>query len=294
MDRIFNMDNKFFVFMGRVADLILLNLYFVVSCIPIITIGPALTALHYVTMKMVKNEESYIFREYVKSFKQNFRQGVIINIIMIFTALLLFLDIRLVNSMAGSMARVLYCIFLAIGILYFMIWLYVYPVLAKFYNSIRNTFTNAFLMSIRHLPYTVLLALICIAPVAMVFLPSAQILNMLVLVFVLCGFSLIAFCNSFFYVKIFEKYIPKEETPASEETGLEEILTDEALPDGAAPCGAAAGTVLPYGAAAETALPEDAGADTASVDADSGNFPSGDKVPEQNGPEGEAAEHTPS
>lgn len=217
MDKIFSMDNKFFVFMGRVADLILLNLYFVVSCIPLITIGPALTALHYVTMKMVKNEESYIFRGYVKSFKQNFKQGVIIHIIMTATALLLFLDIRLVNHMGGSMAKVLYCVFLAIGILYLMIWIYIYPVLAKFYNTIRNTFTNSFLMAIRHLPYTIMMAAICIAPIALLFLPNAQILNYLILVFVLCGFSLIAFCNSFLFVRIFDKYIPKEEEQPSPE-----------------------------------------------------------------------------
>lgn len=222
MDRIFNMDNKFFVFMGRVADLILLNLYFVVSCIPIITIGPALTALHYITMKMAKNEESYIFRGYVKSFKENFKQGVIIHLIMSVTAILLFLDMRLVNNMTGNIARVLYCLFLAIGVLYFMIWLYIYPILAKFYNTIRNTFTNAFLMSIRHLPYTILMGLITIAPIAMLFLPSAQLVNYLILIFILCGFSLIAFCNAFLLVRIFSNYIPKEE----EETGTEELFPE--------------------------------------------------------------------
>ena len=46
MDRIFNMDNKFFTFMSRVADLIILNLLFLLCCIPIVTIGPAITAMY--------------------------------------------------------------------------------------------------------------------------------------------------------------------------------------------------------------------------------------------------------
>ena len=85
MNRIFNMDNKFFVFMGRVADLIILNLVCLVCCIPIITIGASLTALYYVTLKMVRNEESYIIKSFFKSFRENFKQSTIINVIMLYT-----------------------------------------------------------------------------------------------------------------------------------------------------------------------------------------------------------------
>ena len=62
MDRLFNMDNKFFTVMGRVADLIMLNVVFLICCLPIVTIGASLTALHYVTLKMARNEESSIIR----------------------------------------------------------------------------------------------------------------------------------------------------------------------------------------------------------------------------------------
>ena len=64
MNRFFSMDNKFFVFMGKVADLCLLNLICLVCCIPIVTAGASITALYYVTLKMVRNEESYIFRSF--------------------------------------------------------------------------------------------------------------------------------------------------------------------------------------------------------------------------------------
>ena len=56
MDRLFNMDNKFFTVMGRVADLIMLNVVFLICCLPIVTIGASLTALHYVTLKMARND----------------------------------------------------------------------------------------------------------------------------------------------------------------------------------------------------------------------------------------------
>ena len=55
MDRLFNMDNKFFVFMGRVADLIILNLLCILCCLPIVTAGASVTAMFYVTLKMARN-----------------------------------------------------------------------------------------------------------------------------------------------------------------------------------------------------------------------------------------------
>ncbi len=216
MDKLFNMDNKFFSFMGRAADLMMLNIVFIICCLPIVTIGASLTALHYVTLKMARNEESYIIRSFFKSFKQNFRQATIINIIMLAVGAILYFDLHVVNAMSGSMASVLHVLFIAFGIVYFVIFLYLYPVLAKFYNTIKHTFRNAFLMSIRHLPYTVLMALITAAPVAIFFIPTVQVQSTVLLLFVLMGFSLEAFINDHFLVKIFDNYIIEEPDAASD------------------------------------------------------------------------------
>lgn len=211
--------------MGRVADLIILNLLCIVCCIPIITAGASITAMFYVTLKMVRNEESYIVRSFFKSFKENFKQATIIHLIMLVTALLLFFDIRIVNQLQGGMYQVLFVVFMAFTLLYLMIFLYIYPILSKFYNTIKATFTNAFLMSIRHLPYTVLMLIITAVPVALLFIPDARIMSTLLMLFVLIGFATIAYCNSFFLVKIFDNYIPKEEEP---EDSLDSI---DKLPD---------------------------------------------------------------
>lgn len=217
MGRFFNMDNKFFVFMGRIADLCMLNILCIVCCIPVITAGASLTALYYVTMKMVRNEESYIFRSFFKSFKQNFKQATVINLIMLAAAALLYLDTRITKAMADPMGKILTMIFALFTMIYLIILLYLYPVLAKFYNSIKNTFKNALLMGIRHLPYTFLMLVICASPLLILFIPSFQIQMFLILLVILFGPALAAYCNSHFFVRIFDKYIP-EKAEASEET----------------------------------------------------------------------------
>ena len=200
MDRLFNMDNKFFTVMGRVADLIMLNVVFLICCLPIVTIGASLTALHYVTLKMARNEESYIIRSFFKSFKQNFKQATIINLIMLVLGAILYLDLNIVNYFGKPVSQILYILFIAFCIVYLMVFLYIYPVLAKFYNSIKNTFRNAFLMSIRHLPYTVLMAVITIAPVSVFMIKSFRVQSTVIMLLILMGFALEAFINGHFLV----------------------------------------------------------------------------------------------
>ena len=92
-----------------------------------------------------------------------------------------------------------------------MVFLYIYPVLSKFYNSVRRTFINSILMAIRHLPYTFIMLAVTVLPVGIVFIPYTQIVSLLMLLFVLFGFSAMAYVNSIFFVKIFDHYIPAEE-----------------------------------------------------------------------------------
>lgn len=218
MSGLFNMDNKFFVFMGRVADLMILNLLCIICCIPIVTIGPSITAMYYVTLKMVRNEESYIVKGFFKSFRQNLKQGIVITLIMLIFGVLIVVDMKIMGSMEGTVYQVFYTIFLAMAVVYFMIYMYIYPVLAKFYNSIKNTFINSLLMSIRHLPYTVLMIGVTALPFAIVLLVSNEtVQSMMMLYFILLGVSLVTYLNSYFLVKIFDNYIPKEEEESEED-----------------------------------------------------------------------------
>ena len=203
--------------MGRVADLIILNLICLVCCIPIVTIGASLTALFYVTLKMVRNEESYIIKSFFKSFKENFKQSTIINLIMLVTAIMLFFDLNISHNLTGTLSQVLSCIFIAFTFLYLLVFLYIYPLQAKFYNTIKNTFSNSLLMAIRHLPQTIIMLIVSLIPVAVLFIPDIRIQATLLMLVFLMGMSVIAYINSKFFVKIFDKYIPEEKDSQDEE-----------------------------------------------------------------------------
>ena len=193
--------DRIFGFLGR---LIALNLLSIVCSLPVITAGASTTALYYCTLKLHKDGDIRVFHDFFKSFKQNFKQATVINLIMLAVAAILYMDLRIVGNIDGTMSQVLYIVFFAFGILYMMVFLYIYPVLAKFYNSIKNTFRNAFLMAIRHLPYTVLMAVITLLPAGVFFIKSFRIQSMAIMLLCMFGFALEAFINGHFQLKIFD------------------------------------------------------------------------------------------
>ena len=99
---IFNPDSKFSQFMSKVFDLMVLNLVFIFTSIPIFTIGVNFTALYYVTLKMVKNEEGPIAASYFRAFRNNFKKSTIIWLIGGGICLFLVLDIYLLTRLYCS------------------------------------------------------------------------------------------------------------------------------------------------------------------------------------------------
>ncbi|NCB93203.1 MAG: DUF624 domain-containing protein [Clostridia bacterium] len=217
MSNLFNQDNKFFTFMGRVADLIILNILCIICCLPVVTAGASITAMYYVTLKMVRNEESYIVKGFFHSFKQNLKQGIVIHLIMLLVGGVLAFDLYFMNAMRanGTVYTVFTYVFMVAIAVYLMIFVYIYPTLSKFFNSVKNTFRNSLLMSIRHLPYTILMLLITFVPLASMFTVPKVFAFMLMFYF-LMGFAVVSLANSFFLAKIFDKYIP-EKTEDEEE-----------------------------------------------------------------------------
>lgn len=217
MNGFFNMDGPVWQALGRLADLVILNLLFIISCIPIVTIGAATTALYSITLKMARNEESYIVKGYWKAFKENFKQSTIMWLVMLVAGIILYMDIKIVTSTTTSASKIYLILLLAITLILAMGIIYIFPLQAKFYNTIKGTVKNAFLMALANLPYTAIIMVITIGSVILTFLNSTTLYYGL-LIWLLVGFSVIAYLNSRFFMKVFDPYIKKlqaDETAAS-------------------------------------------------------------------------------
>ena len=258
----FSLHSKFSQIMSRVFDLMMLNIIFLIMCIPIVTIGANFTAMYYVTLKMIKNEETYIFRTYWKSFRENFKQATAIWLILLAVLIVLILDLLLVMKMPGAITYLRF-VFLVLICFEAMVLSYVFPVLSRFDNTVKNTIKNSILMAIRHLPWTIMILLVNLCPLLIYVFSTTKIVSYLILLMFLLGFSTVALgCSWFFVNKIFPFYMPEEEkevlTPEEESLrALEAMDRPSPLTDRSNDAAAAETTdAAPADAAAETASEE--------------------------------------
>lgn len=209
MSKLFRMDSPLMRFLTKIADLMVLNILFCVTSIPLITIGASWTALCSVTLKMVRDEEGSVSRSYFRSFRQNFRQATLLWLGVLVVLALLVLDIRVLNGMAGGTAPGLLRVGVEIlALLGIMVLQYLFPSLAKFEASLADTLKNACMMALAHLPKTALMTAAAVGAVWITLINNTTIAVGL-MVWPLIGFSLMAFGNSGILRKIFDNYVPK-------------------------------------------------------------------------------------
>lgn len=206
MKNLLNLDSPFMIFLSNLTDVVILNLLCILCCLPIITIGPAVTAMHYVTLKMTKEESGYVVRNYFKSFKDNFKQSTIVWLLFLVISFVFVLDFKILQSWGMNENKILT---IAIGSIYLLTCLtvmYILVLLSHFENTIRQTVKNAFYMCILHIFKTIIMAVVYLIPFFLLPLHS----NMIP-VFLIIGLAGPAYINSYLWNSIFKKYEPEEE-----------------------------------------------------------------------------------
>ena len=222
MGSFFNYDSPLMSGLGKLADLIILNLLTMLFCIPIVTIGASLTACHYVALK-IKRGEGYVIKNFWKSFRENFVQSTAIALI-VSLGLGISLFVALFFNVEGTMASISRGVLFAATIFWGFIACWVFPLQSKFANTIKNTIKNSFLLSFKYLFRTILMLVINLLPVVLVLVLSFQWYSLLIMF----GFSAPTYLCALLYDKKFEELeemITQSQAEVAGET--EEILTIE-------------------------------------------------------------------
>ena len=197
---IFEEGSPFQRFLNKVADLLILNLVTLVMCVPIITIGAALTAMHYVLLKMVRGEEGYIVKSFFRSFKREFGQATILWILFVALGALMASNMVLVLEGTGHYPIWLPSSILVAAILELIIMIYTFALLSRFDNSVYHTLLNAVTLTFSELPRSLAMAVITLTP-AIAFLTTTVLLPLLVLF----GLSVPGYACAMVYDPIFRK-----------------------------------------------------------------------------------------
>lgn len=162
MRNLFNLDGPLMQFINKVVYSVYLNILWFICCIPIVTIGASTTALFYVTLKIAKNDEGNITKAFIHSFKVNLKQSTIVWMILLCMGIILGVDGYVVYHMRYENAFWTLCTaFLIIAAAaYAVVLMYIFPLMARFENTINAMFKNALFMGIRFLFCTISMAAI--------------------------------------------------------------------------------------------------------------------------------------
>lgn len=207
MDRFFDANNPIMQFLSRIVDLAILNLMTIAFMIPIVTAGAAITAMNNVLIHLVRKDETYVWKMFIKSFRQNLKQGIGLGLLFTAFFALTGLELMMLHSIEAKSSTMFMIIITVIGICAFGIGIYTFALLSRFENTLRGTLINAVSLALGHLPRTLGMLAICAAWAA--FLWFAHGITLLVLLY---GLTIPGYLCVRIYDPIFKTMEPNDES----------------------------------------------------------------------------------
>ena len=167
MRAFFDSDSWFMDLISRFSSLAVLNLVFLFTCIPVFTIGTALTALYDVVFRMDTEREGKMISTYFRSFRANFKASTPIWLLFLMVISASCVNMSVFSGWGNSIGHVLFVISMVILVNTLLVLAYTFPLLSQFDNTRRNTLKNALLLSVANLPRTLIVAVINCFPWAL-------------------------------------------------------------------------------------------------------------------------------
>lgn len=211
MHALFSPDSKFMEAMSRIGDLLLLNFFFLLSCVPIVTAGAACTALYTVCFRFGTDRERGVVRSYFRAFRDNWKQATALWLILLACGCAACLNAYLFFCLPGVI-RYAFILFLILFALVLLMGSWVFPLLSQFQNGSLATLKNALILSLGCLPRTILITALNIFPFVLL-LADLYVFLQAAFIWVALYFAAAAFLSSYLMKKVFAPYMEeKEET----------------------------------------------------------------------------------
>ncbi len=203
MGKILSIDSPLWMILNKMTDTIVLSLLFILTSIPIVTMGSSLCALYYMMFRIADNTEGHIVRGYFKAFKENFKKSTPVWLLCLFIGLVLAGDIYICVRMQTSAAGFILAAAAVIAVLYMMIVLYMFPLLSKCTGDTRQIVFMSFMMSIKEWWRTIFMLFITFIMLAVGVFVTAP--------FLIVAPGVIALSHVYIFRTIFTKYGMKED-----------------------------------------------------------------------------------
>lgn len=208
MHKIFDPDNVFWRWFGRIADMFALSCLWLLCCLPIITIVPASIALYDSIARCVRGPDGDTYRRFFRTLKAELLRGIGMTLLWGLLAFILIIGYNFLRQMAEqSQGFAIYAVAFTVSMLIpiaVVCWLI--PIESRFANSFLGVHKTAVYFTFAHLPTTVAItvALILCGLVISYFPFMALVLP-----------AVMVCLQSWFIERVFAKYMPAEDEPTA-------------------------------------------------------------------------------
>ena len=160
--KLFSWDGRFMELMNGFGELVMLSVVFLICCVPVVTIGPAVTSLYYAVIKSVRRGRGTPIFEFFASMKRTLLKGIIITLEIIAVGAALYIGYRQAVAMNEAAAagmsthdgKVFATVYVILGVLLMALSVYIFPILSRFTMRTVDMWKLAFVMGIRYIPVT--------------------------------------------------------------------------------------------------------------------------------------------
>jgi len=204
-------------FLSALFDLILMNLMWFFCSLPVLTIGPATSALFSTGLRLARGEQMNTPKEFISAFRQNFKQGLILGVIGLFAAAVIFSDGVYAFSVEGTpkiVFSVLTGVLTALLLTYFS---YVFALQARFENALRQHIRNVYLLAFCAPGNTILMWLIYLLPAGLFFLLPQYVVAYVGIFYLILGMSLPVYLGCRVLNRVFARFMKDDEVDNDEE-----------------------------------------------------------------------------
>ncbi len=212
-------DSPIMSFLARVADLVILNVLWLLCCLPVVTAGASTTAMYHVVRHLQEESISSVTRDFFRSFKSDFRQATPVYLLLLIPTAEVVMNAWILSAQSSDVVPVyVRAIWMVSALILTFVVSFVYPVMAYFDDTVWKTLRTAAVLAVAKLPRTVLISAINLLPIIMLFVSLPFFLRSSIF-WLLIGGSLTAYLNMLILRPVFKKIIderPGADAPDSE------------------------------------------------------------------------------
>ena len=214
MKKLFSHDSNIIQSLILMFNLMLLNVLWLLLCVPVITAGAATTAMYYTLYQYVNDGSEAVLKPFFKTFIKDFKQSTVYWLIMLVIGFVLWCDISFLSTY--TQLRFLWILLGILLFLYAIALTHGFAILGRFNTTLKTAFKSCYLIALTNFWRSLLILIISAAPVLIIIFMPYQVLKTLPL-WIGIAFAAVFYINARLFIKSFEHSAPKEETPPAEQ-----------------------------------------------------------------------------